>query len=388
MKYLLLLFLCLGTLVRAQFNFTEIGPLPEAVSETSGLLYVDEKLYTINDSGGEAALYEIDTATLALNATVPIGNATNVDWEALAQDEAYIYIGDFGNNVGVRTDLKIYRVAKSGLNTADNLTAEVISFAYVDQTEFVNNGNSDWDAEAFIVLADAIVVFTKQWQSNGTVAYRFPKTPGEHMAERIASLDAIGLVTDASYDATSNTLVLLGYSSFLSPFVLQFSNFSPNTIFAEAPVRYDLGIVPLQAEGIASDGNGGYFVSSEFFSRTTPNITSASRLFSLQMDATEEPGPEPEPEPEVPPLPEIPENEDVTIIVYTDTATRTERYIINTERPILGKRIYEVTGKKIWEQGGPDFERVGELSGLSRGNVYYLAVYFLDGVQTKAFITF
>jgi hypothetical protein len=30
--------------------------------------------------------------------TVAITNATNVDWEDIAQDASYIYIGDIGNN--------------------------------------------------------------------------------------------------------------------------------------------------------------------------------------------------------------------------------------------------------------------------------------------------
>ncbi len=406
MKIIFAILLFFGPLVHSQFNITEIGPMPNDVSETSGLLWVDDRLYTINDSGGEAALYRIDTGTLVINTTITVENATNVDWEALAQDETYIYVGDFGNNLGLRTNLTVYRIPKTDLDNSASVTAEAIFFSYEDQTDFVDDGNSDWDAEAFIVLDDAIVVFTKQWQSNGTVAYRFPKIPGEHVAERMGALDAVGLVTDASYNETSNTLVLLGYSPFLSPFVLQFNSFSSNAIFAEAPTRFDLGIVPLQAEGIASNGNGGFFVSSEFFSRTTPNITSASRLFLLQLDGLPDPAPEPNPEPqpepepepepqpepelvpEIPPIPDISGNEEEIIIIYTDTDLATEHYIINSERPIIGKRVYDVTGKKIWEQQGPDFERTGQWTALPRGGVYYLAVYFLDGVQTKAFITF
>jgi hypothetical protein len=402
MKYLLPLFLCFGPLAWAQFSFDELGPLPEALSETSGLLFIEEKLYTFNDSGGEAALYEIDLATLEVKRTIAVANATNVDWEAISHDDSYVYIGDIGNNVGVRNDLVVYRVPLTALNNTDAVTAEAISFSYADQTNFEDNGNSDWDAESLIVLDEELIIFTKQWQSLGTVAYTLPKTPGAYVAQRITGISDLGLITDASYDDSTGKLILLGYSSFLSPFVIGFNAINTSELFNERSVSFDLGVAPLQAEGIVSDGSGGYYISSEFFSRTTPNITSTSRLFTFRFNEMPEPDPEPnpdpnpnpepnpepepDPDPEPPSFPEISENADETLIIYTDKPSNSIQYLINSESTIIGKRIYDVTGKKIWEQAGSNLQRLGEWTGLPRASVYYFTVYFRDGIHAKAFI--
>ena len=91
-------------------NITEVTDLNDDLSETSGLLYVDGRIITHNDSQGLNNLYEINKNTGNISRTVTIKGATNVDWEDLCQDGEYIYNGDFGNNKGSRTDLKIYKL--------------------------------------------------------------------------------------------------------------------------------------------------------------------------------------------------------------------------------------------------------------------------------------
>ena len=44
--------------------------------------------------------------------TIKIDNAKNDDWEELAEDDEFIYIGDFGNNNGKRKNLCIYIIRK------------------------------------------------------------------------------------------------------------------------------------------------------------------------------------------------------------------------------------------------------------------------------------
>ena len=96
----------------SQENIEIVGALPDTVSETSGLIFHNGKLITHNDSGGRPELYEIDTTSLEITRTVTIENIENIDWEDIAQDDTHIYIGDFGNNGGDRTDLKIYKCLK------------------------------------------------------------------------------------------------------------------------------------------------------------------------------------------------------------------------------------------------------------------------------------
>ena len=37
-------------------------------------------------------------------------NSKNKDWEDITKDNKFLYIGDFGNNLNNRKDLKIYKV--------------------------------------------------------------------------------------------------------------------------------------------------------------------------------------------------------------------------------------------------------------------------------------
>jgi hypothetical protein len=51
-----------------------------------GFSFYNNNIITHNDSGGQANLYEINASTGAVLRTVAITNATNVDWEDIAQD--------------------------------------------------------------------------------------------------------------------------------------------------------------------------------------------------------------------------------------------------------------------------------------------------------------
>src|SRR5690349_7001177 len=114
------------------------------LNESSGLIWWNNQVWTHNDSGGEPAIYAIDTATGNIIKKVTIANATNVDWEDIAQDSTYIYIGDFGNNAnGNRQDLKIYRVKKADVKSKTSVKAAIINYTYNDQTSFTPAGSNN-----------------------------------------------------------------------------------------------------------------------------------------------------------------------------------------------------------------------------------------------------
>lgn len=59
--------------------------LQDKIKESSGLNFFNGKLYTFNDSGNPAEIFEIDKASGEIvNALHP--NAVNKDWEALTND--------------------------------------------------------------------------------------------------------------------------------------------------------------------------------------------------------------------------------------------------------------------------------------------------------------
>jgi hypothetical protein len=283
------------------------GPLAENVNESSGLLLLDNRWVTINDSGNAPVLYEMDTTSLEVVREVTIANMANTDWEALAADANYIYIGDFGNNLGRRKDLRILRVSRADYMKKDEIEAEVISFFYEDQVDFNGKGNSDWDAEALLAGPDSLWVFTKQWQKKGTTVYSIPNTPGNHRAQKGTSFNVRGMVTDAAFDPKGDMWYLLGYTGELQPFLIQVPSGSPANGFPANTQRYALTVgfvqekgaivkaeqdqvagvealttkeppVPIgfaQAEGIAVSPDGDLFITSEAFDRKIISLPSA-----------------------------------------------------------------------------------------------------------------
>lgn len=251
---------------------TEKFALPSILSESSGVIYFNNKLITHNDSGGENALYEVDVVSGLVTRTITISNATNVDWEDITQDETSIYIGDIGNNSsGNRTDLKIYKISKSDYLSMDSVTAETISFSYSDQIEFTASGsnNTEWDAEALVSFDDTtLMVFSKNWINAVTKGYVVSKTPGTYALTPLATtLNSLGLITGGTYNASNKKLLLVGYTNVLSPFVWECEGFKGNDVFSGVNTQTALpdsfGLE--QIEAIASIDESRYVITAEAF---------------------------------------------------------------------------------------------------------------------------
>ncbi|MCG2462028.1 T9SS C-terminal target domain-containing protein [Flavobacteriaceae bacterium F89] len=273
--YLSFLYLLFSLYV--QQNIKEIGTLPKQVRETSGLIFYNGKLITHNDSDNTPQLFELDTGSLSITRTVTLNNVKNMDWEDIAQDENYIYVGDFGNYKGDRKNLSIYRIPKSAYNTAEKVQADRIAFSYEDQVDFTSKSRSDWDAESLFVFGNQLVVLTKQWESNGTRAYTVPKVPGNYKAKNIGGYDIRGLVTGAEYNPLTRVLYLIGYNQMLFPFIARVDGLQTDNIFSGTVKRTDLKIGFAQVEGIARVGANRYFFSNEFM--VNPLVKSPARLF-------------------------------------------------------------------------------------------------------------
>lgn len=242
--------------------------LAATVSETSGLMYWNKAVWTHNDSGGEPALYAMDSTTGKVIKKVTVTNATNVDWEDLAQDDTYIYIGDFGNNAnGNRTDLKIYRVRKKDVRNKTSVTASVISFSYNDQKDFSGTGNNqtNFDCEAMIAYGDSLFLFSKDWTDNKTRLYKLPKKPGSYAAVNIGEWDVQGLITGAEIVPDKRVIVLSGYSASVSPFVCLLYDFTGNRFFDANKRKIPISQSFLQMEGICAVTDTKFYISNERF---------------------------------------------------------------------------------------------------------------------------
>lgn len=380
LRYLLFLF---TSFLSSQEVIRELGELPKEVYESSGLIFYNGVVITHNDSGNSPQLFEIDTLSLKIKRIITISNANNIDWEDIDQDEQFIYIGDFGNNLGTRQDLVIYRISKDEFNQSDTVSAESIFFSYEDQSSFENVGSSDWDSEALFVLDDELVILTKQWQSNGTVAYSIPKVPGSHRAKKLDVYANSGLITGANYNPQTKELMVVGYSQFLNPFVIRVEGATANSIFGGKVEKTNLDIDMAQVEGITFAGDRTYLFSSEFFSRNTPSIASKSRLFSSQIKKKDEPEIPEEPSNH---SPEIEEPSNDRLVLFSQYNSGVLEYKLTTEEYVVGRAIFDTSGKLVKYDPVINLteDSVIDLSTL-KSAVYYITFYFGGEIISRPF---
>ena len=247
-----------------------ITDLPGKIKETSGLVFFNSQLWTLNDSGNQPEIYQIDSANGSVLRSVVLRNSINTDWESLTQDDSNVYIGDFGNNAGNRKNLQILKIAKSDLLNLeiDTVKAEYIYFIYPDQIHFpvaVNKNN--FDCEAFFFHNDSLHLFSKDWADLKTRHYVVPTEPGRYKAQLVEQFQADGLITDACINHRGN-IVLLGYKNTVrrsyTCFAWLLSAYEGSAFFGGEKVRVELGSALHlgQTEGIVlKNDNTGWFSS-------------------------------------------------------------------------------------------------------------------------------
>ncbi len=257
-----------GSCMYANTNYQlqHIANLPPALQETSGLAYDKKKLLTINDAGNTAELFHFDTLDGSVIQSWHIREKLNTDWEDLAQDEQFLYIGDFGNNNGNRQDLRILRIDKTQL-IEDTLNVDTIHFHFSDQTDFTpNSNNNNFDCEAFFALGDSLYLFSKNWVDRKTRQYVLPAIPGEQTAELRDSFDVNGLITGAAID-DDGVVALLGYTE-ISTFLWLLFDYQNTRFFSgnKRPINLGTPLSNSQTEGIIFNREGEGFISAEALS--------------------------------------------------------------------------------------------------------------------------
>ncbi|MEZ0005056.1 hypothetical protein ABH942_000399 [Flavobacterium sp. 28YEA47A] len=256
--------------------------LDQKVHETSGLIFWEGKLWTHNDDK-DTTIYGLDTISGSIQETYILKNVVNKDWEEISQDNSYLYIGDFGNNVaGNRTNLHILRIDKKSLPL--NPVIDTISFRYSDQINFIPSkaNKTDYDGEAMIVSKDSIYIFTKQWKSKKTALYSLPKTPGNYVAQLKTVHDIRGLVTGAVFLEPENAIVLCGYSKHLKPFLYLLYDFQGTDFFTGNKRKIKLRLPFHQIEGIATTDGLHYYLTNENFS-IKPFINKPQKLHRVDL---------------------------------------------------------------------------------------------------------
>jgi hypothetical protein len=260
--------------------WNSVSELPRVLNESSGLIYLENgNLLSHNDSGGKAELYEFEPGSGDLVRVIKVIGARNVDWEEIASDSTYIYLGDFGNNLGTRQHLLIYRISKEQVEISDDITPDIIRFKYPDQTSFRSRNFHNYDCEAMIVVGEKIFLFSKNRSDFRSDIYIIHSKPGEYVAEKKGTLETEGLITAADINANGDKVALLGYT-FLGgnqfrPFMFLISDFEGMDLLSGQTKRIELEMRK-QTEGLCF-----YDDTKVYFSEEEENL---NKGFLFQMD--------------------------------------------------------------------------------------------------------
>lgn len=273
---------------RCTYNSTSYTPpqkvnrLNDTLVENSGLQWAGNSLWSFNDGGGAAAIYRIDTLSNAIHQRVYLQGATNIDWEDIAFDGTYFYIGDVGNNAnGARTDLTIYKFSLAAIpdyetNPVVTIPANEISrihFTYSDQPQppvATGSNYTAFDCEAILIDEGKIHLFTKNWINLSSTHYVIPSIdPGNYAAMPLETLPTNYLVTGADKAMGNKVVTLLGYQNTGTAlhFMHLLSGYSGGYYFNGNKRKIDLpNVISMgQAEGICfRNGYYGYISNEKF----------------------------------------------------------------------------------------------------------------------------
>ena len=237
--------------------------LPKVINETSGLEIQNEVFITHNDSGGEPVIYFFNlngeiTNSIKLEEE-SFWEVYNNDWEDIAMDESYLYIGDSGNNYGNRKNLNI--VITDHLNGFKKVGE--INFSYALQEDFKSRNKHPYDAEALIVVDDQLVLFSKNREALTTELFLIPKQAGDYELTSVKSFDANALITGGDYNEALKLVVLVGYDRARNQYLFTLQNFNLNSLDQVEMNRLELPLKGKQIEAIKIIDANTFWITSE-----------------------------------------------------------------------------------------------------------------------------
>lgn len=343
----------LGAQAQDTINFGLIGQLPVDIQESSGLEFLGGQLWTHEDGGGGSMLHQLDTLNGNVLRSVFVEQATNVDWEDICADDDYVYVGDFGNNAGARTDLKIYRIGRDSLllSSRDTVLAEVIEFSYPDQSDFTpTQFSTRFDCEAMVVDNGVLHLFTKRWNDEWTKEYELSVNPGLQVAVPKDSIFLGAFVTGADFEP-GGYLYLSTYSTAVtsnpSLVRMQIGN---SSMLSSSWESYPVGVANAQLESVCLSGADRGFISSE------DNFFASQRLWDFQYEV----------------LTSVGDNPGISLI-----SPVLELGILTVRSPREGQfsyRIYDMQGRLVEGQSNQNLNEAIQLKAPLEGSIYLICV--------------
>ncbi|WP_321347369.1 hypothetical protein [uncultured Draconibacterium sp.] len=251
-----------GLSIQAEEYIPEVA---DKINEISGLLIFDDHFWGFNDSGGKNELYGFNKSG-KIKVEVELDDAKNRDWESITQTDKHIFVGDFGNNMGNRDNLRIYKIKKKDISDKDEQKVDVkeIEFSYSNQERFhYFDKATPFDCEAMVAFKNNLYLFSKNWRDRTTWLYQLPTKKGEYEIAATDTFNVKGLVTGADISPDKKILALVGYENYVS-YIWLFTDFPGDRFFeGKSKVIHLKGIDGAQTEGICFLNNDTILVSCE-----------------------------------------------------------------------------------------------------------------------------
>lgn len=251
-------------------NPTLITPLPSVLMESSGIeVNNSNSVWTHNDSGDSARIFNIDTAGNILR-IVHLNVDTAFDCEESTQDQyGNYYMGDFGNNLNDRTNLRIYKIPNPDSLPTDTVTPQIIYFSFPDQILFPPpTSEQNFDCEAMFHWGDSLYLFSKnRGTSTWSKMYRLPDVPGTYVAELVDSFNTGTWITSADISPSGQTMVLLSETR-----IWVFTNYTIGRFF-DGDAR-NLTMDYSQKEAIVFVNDSVVYITDEYFLNLGGNLYS------------------------------------------------------------------------------------------------------------------
>lgn len=241
----------------------KLTTISDTLYETSGMQRSGNEFISFNDSGGEPKLYLFGKNGNIVG-ILPDRGALNIDWETMAEDDEYYYIGDVGNNRGIRDTLIIYRVpkSKSGLESWD-ISQNIINFVYNEEVSRDGRGRYSHDCEAALAYRDSIYLFAKDWVKQETRVYALPSKPGHYSLKARSDYQVNALITGADILRQSKEVVLVGYRNFIPILIRYKFADSPASIACGGKARKYPWYFGTQTEAVTFGEQGEIFITAE-----------------------------------------------------------------------------------------------------------------------------
>ena len=271
----------------AQIDPIFISTMPTQVDESSGLARTGpNSIWTHNDTDNDARIFNLDNSGNFLE-QLELTGLNPVDFEDVCFDGLInFYVGDFGNNLNDRTDLKVYKIPNPDLLDI-SASPEVINFSLSDQSQFPPSGTQlNFDIEAMVYSNENLHLFSRNRTDpfNGLIKhYKLNPTPGTQVAELQGTYfgnlsENHSGITGADISQDGSRLVLLSNSALFT-----FTEFDADDFFGGIQT-YNFFSENTSKEGITFVDNCNVRISEEsytngdlgnFYSLNTCDIVSS-----------------------------------------------------------------------------------------------------------------